>query len=921
MDSNRVLERIVARRGQLCSTALSALAILGLAGCQPSDVSDLGSVGQRLSSGAVEVCHEAPANNSGARDPGKAHSNVITVGSEAALLAHINHGDKVFGQSLNDDCSGGVRVQIDADLEPPRAALPGLSGGPPRPVAIMASSEGGRYEYIADEVRYQPGSADDLSDLVQAYGGEIVRDDSVLVATDDGVEQLSGIDGGWYLIRFDPDQSTLMDLPANLADTGFVDEIAFSSPEAARAVALRLREASQSIALNRVMESHAVLEHPTSNGYVDFEQLDYMSDDSDPNTPGDQGLSMSVVRAWNYLRDTGLPPFPSGEWRPATIAIIDDGFDLDPVTGLGNLDYNNNPFSPPIQVDLMDFDGRAGGPDDEGEWHGQEAFAACCAYPRNLFGGAGSGGNLVRPVLIRAGHTEDDMGRAIRSAWVMGVDVISISRGTLPPLDVSCTFCDIVGWFAGLFSSEDFDTQTQINQAVSGGSIVIASAGNGYNAPGLSHSLDVNVARTVPCILDNVICVGGVSVTGENYFNYGDGVDIWGIRYVSSTVTPISAAFDADDIGPDEISTFLGTSASAPFVAGIVGLMKAARPQMFSGEAQSILQSTANCGTPSSPCPVGVRDPKVSKGYVDALRAVQAVRDNPEPTVRIIQPADGSEMPWTNFTWLLARVEDPPAPGGFDGEVVFTSDLDQELCRVSGNSLTLGCAPSFAPVPSLGAHRITARATDSFGAVGETTIDVSLFNRAPSVAVLSPADGDSFFSSQSINLRARVVDPDAEVIGPANVTWTSSLDGVIPDGGTPENFATALSVGTHMLTVTATDAYGLSSQSSVGITVIEGAGKPTARIEAPASDTFFRPETAITLIGDGIDPEDGSLPDSSLQWSSSIDGPLGTGRTLEVTLSGHPCEGFYDHTITLQVTDSDGNVDTDTIIVHVGLIC
>ncbi len=55
------------------------------------------------------------------------------------------------------------------------------------------------------------------------------------------------------------------------------------------------------------------------------------------------------------------------------------------------------------------------------------------------------------------------------------------------------------------------------------------------------------------------------------------------------------------------------------------------------------------------------------------------------------------------------------------------------------------------------------------------------------------------------------------------------------------------------------------------------------------------------MAGHGYDPEDGFLPEQSLQWSSSVDGPLGTGRLLQATGLSRG-----EHTISLFGSDSDG---------------
>ncbi len=67
----------------------------------------------------------------------------------------------------------------------------------------------------------------------------------------------------------------------------------------------------------------------------------WFTEDSDPATPGDQGLSTGVTHAWDYLSYHGILEVPGTYYIPK-IAIIDIGFDLDPTTGIpmnGNLDY------------------------------------------------------------------------------------------------------------------------------------------------------------------------------------------------------------------------------------------------------------------------------------------------------------------------------------------------------------------------------------------------------------------------------------------------------------------------------------------------------------------------------------------------------------------------------------------------------
>lgn len=89
-----------------------------------------------------------------------------------------------------------------------------------------------------------------------------------------------------------------------------------------------------------------------------------------------------------------------------------------------------------------------------------------------------------------------------------------------------------------------------------------------------------------------------------------------------------------------------------------------------------------------------------------------------------------------------------------------------------------------------------------------------------------------------------------------------------------------------------------------------GPAAPTAVITSPASGFTVDEGTPVRFVGSATDPQDGTLGDAALAWSSSIDGALGTGSPLEVA---SPSVGV--HTITLTATDSDGNTGAASVSV------
>lgn len=86
---------------------------------------------------------------------------------------------------------------------------------------------------------------------------------------------------------------------------------------------------------------------------------------------------------------------------------------------------------------------------------------------------------------------------------------------------------------------------------------------------------------------------------------------------------------------------------------------------------------------------------------------------------------------------------------------------------------------------------------------------------------------------------------------------------------------------------------------------------PEVVILQPENEAAAPEGVTLLMRGTAHDVEDGSLSGTSLSWSSDRDGALGLGSQLVVTLSAG------EHLITLEGTDSDGRVNTDTIQVTI----
>ena len=188
------------------------------------------------------------------------------------------------------------------------------------------------------------------------------------------------------------------------------------------------------------------------------------------------------------------------------------------------------------------------------------------------------------------------------------------------------------------------------------------------------------------------------------------------------------------------------------------------------------------------------------------------------------------------------------------------------------------------------------------------------------------ADNAATFASSSRNISSRQRTTASAGWSPA--TWTT-VNQVGPDQRTPSlasvvqeivnrpgwasgNSLALIVTGTGHRTARAHNGEPGGSpllhveyQSSLGNTA------PTVTITEPMDSTTFTPGNAITFNGTAADAQDADLT-SSLAWTSSLDGAIGTGGTFGVS---NLSVGV--HTITARVADSDGLAASASVLINV----
>lgn len=155
---------------------------------------------------------------------------------------------------------------------------------------------------------------------------------------------------------------------------------------------------------------------------------------------------------------------------------------------------------------------------------------------------------------------------------------------------------------------------------------------------------------------------------------------------------------------------------------------------------------------------------------------------------------------------------------------------------------------------------------------------------------------------------ASVIDPDH---GPANITWTSDIDGVL---GTGDSLGRTLSNGTHRITATAVDGIGLSSRSNEIVMPVDNSismPTPTLQITSFTNHQTFAANQNVTFEAAGHDPNHAGLVAANVRWSSLKDGELGSGQRIFRTLS------VGAHYITASYTGVCGGTADDLRLIRI----
>ena len=443
---------------------------------------------------------------------------------------------------------------------------------------------------------------------------------------------------------------------------------------------------------------------------------------------------------------------------------------------------------------------------------------------------AGPGGPVARLTLV-ASPGINDFSRVFEYLASLvdatnSADIISLSFGVRIPAAAALLGVDGLAALVGRLREV--------------GKLVIASAGNGNRDIDGEDCFILcwEEAMYLPCEINGVLCVGGLetgSLQRANGSNFGSNprdcctVKIWGPFTVNT-----ADSSTGDLINPGAHS---GTSYSAPFVAGVAALVKAANPQLGPDDIRRVLL-TAGRWRPAG-------DGPAVYAYGAVLQAMGLDNGPPALSLKVLFPAAQTSLNPHDPLIASVRVFDVEDGAAIANQVQWT--LDGHFLAHRGGTLNL-------PNPGAGARTLSAKVADTGLLTAQDRVTFEVVDHPPRMTIISPtrpAAGQAVEWSIGSTLQLRGQSSDIDEPGGSladqQVEWslesTSNLRPPLPLGHGHQlltGLPATLTAGDYHLIFKGRDAANIAADRL--LVHVRGAGQtpPTITFQAPAEGSRLR---------------------------------------------------------------------------------
>jgi hypothetical protein len=244
------------------------------------------------------------------------------------------------------------------------------------------------------------------------------------------------------------------------------------------------------------------------------------------------------------------------------------------------------------------------------------------------------------------------------------------------------------------------------------------------------------------------------------------------------------------------------------------------------------------------PYPAGLNRVELTRGTTTL--STRTASPNP-PTVAVTFPnaPSVSLSGEQTITWTGSD----PNGDSLTYEVLYSRDNAATWIGVgsgtTGNSYTL----DFSSLPGGANALIKVMVSDGFWSAEDVSDNpFSVANKPPTAVITSPPSAASFNANTMITLQGAGMDLEDGFMSDSALSWTSDRDGLL---GTGQLLEKLLSLGTHVITLTATDLGGLKSSAAISVNVVPVAPAPTPTPTPAPTPPTPNPAAPVIFIEEG----------------------------------------------------------------------